>query len=84
MIHLIFGIEGISFSGEKFEQINRLFALNSVNGLELSDYDPDLVVTKGIIDLHGGQIRIESKSGKSSRFVISLPVYDPAFEYDQS
>jgi signal transduction histidine kinase len=84
MIHLTFGIDDISFSGEKFEQISRLFALDNVNGLELSDYDPDLVVTKGIIDLHSGQIRIESRPGKSSRFVISLPVYDPTFEFDQN
>jgi signal transduction histidine kinase len=81
-IHLMLAVEGISFSNEKFEQIKHLFSMNNVNGLDLSEHDPDLVVTKGIIDLHGGQIRIENKSGRSSSFIISLPVYEPVYGFD--
>lgn len=82
-VHLVFGIDTLSFSKEKVEQINHLFAREDVNDLELSEHDPDLVIIKGIIVLHGGHIRIDNLPGRSARFIISLPVYQPAFEFDQ-
>lgn len=79
-IEMVVMVEGISFSSEKVEQINNLFNQEGVDGLELSEHDPDMVVTKGIVDLHGGEIRIEYVPGQSSRFIISLPVIEQAME----
>lgn len=77
-IHLILEVNDISFSSEKVEQFKHLFSQQDVTGLELPEHDPDLVVTKGIVDLHKGQIQIESVPGQYSRFIISLPIYNPA------
>jgi signal transduction histidine kinase len=82
-VFMLLEIEGLSFSNEKYEQISRLFSQNGVKGIELSENEPDLVVTKGIVDLHNGQIRLENKPGRSSSFIISLPVYDPIIGSDQ-
>jgi signal transduction histidine kinase len=81
---LVLEVDGVSFSNEKVEQINDLFSQENVNGLDLSDHDPDLVTTKGVIDLHSGQIRIENRPGQKSRFVISLPIYRTGFVVDQN
>ena len=80
-VHLIFGIDGLSFSNERVAQINHLFAQEDVNELELSEHDPELVIIKGIIVLHGGQILIDNRPGESARFVISLPIYQPTIEF---
>jgi signal transduction histidine kinase len=34
-----------------------------------------LAITKRIIDYHGGQIRVESESGKGATFIITLPIH---------
>lgn len=81
---LVLEVNGVNFSNEKIEQITDLFSQENVSRLDLSEHDPDLVTTKGIIDLHGGQIRIENQPGQNTRFVISLPIYQPSFEIDQN
>lgn len=73
-VNLSLGIHGIGFTNDKFEQINSLFSQIDIKGTEFSEYEPDLVVAKGIIDLHNGMIRIENEPGQSARFIISLPV----------
>jgi hypothetical protein len=83
-VHLVFGIDNLSFTQEKVDQINHLFARENVNDLELSEHDPDLVIIKGIIILHGGNIRIDNLAGRSARFIISLPIYQPNLEFDQN
>ncbi len=80
-VDLILGMEGISFSDRKVEQINHLFAQEDVHELELSEHDPDLVITKGIIVLHSGQIRIENQPGLKAQFVISLPIYQTEIDH---
>jgi signal transduction histidine kinase len=82
-VHLVLGIDDLSFSDEKAEQVNNLFAQEDVNDLELSEHDPDLVIIKGIIVLHSGQIWIDNRPGLRARFVISLPIYQPTLEFDQ-
>jgi signal transduction histidine kinase len=36
-----------------------------------------LSLVKHIVEAHGGQVRVESRLGKGSRFVIELPVHEP-------
>ena len=33
-----------------------------------------LAITRKLVHLHGGSVRVESQSGKGSRFLVSLPV----------
>lgn len=37
-----------------------------------------LTISKGIVEAHGGQIRVESEEGMGSRFTFSVPVFDDA------
>lgn len=81
-IHLVFGVDGTSLPEEKVAEIANLFAQEAVKDLEISEYDPDLLITKGIIGLHNGQIRIDNRPGMSTRIIISLPVHQPSFDDD--
>jgi signal transduction histidine kinase len=81
-VHLVLGLEGTSFPEETVVKLAALFAQDGVKDLDISEHNPDLLITKGIINLHSGRIRIDNKPGRSTRFVISLPVYQPSFDYD--
>ncbi|MBI3332754.1 MAG: HAMP domain-containing histidine kinase, partial [Candidatus Omnitrophica bacterium] len=36
-----------------------------------------LAITKGLVELHGGAIRVESESGKGTAFIFTLPKHAP-------
>ena len=64
---------GIGIAPENHERIFKRFERavlpNEVSGLGLG-----LFITKQIVDLHGGLIRVESEIGKGSTFIIELPL----------
>lgn len=43
-----------------------------------------LVLTKRLVELHGGRIRVESKPGAGSRFIVTLPLRRPVPAGDSS
>lgn len=43
-----------------------------------------LVLTKRLVELHGGRIRVESELGAGSRFIVSLPLRRPVPDGDSS
>jgi signal transduction histidine kinase len=48
--------------------------------MELSQYDPALLMAKGVVHYHGGRMAIEQLDEQGFSIVIKLPVYQPAGE----
>ncbi len=83
IVFLALELNGIGLSTEKIKELDQLFSQEVEKSIELSENEPDLVIAKAIIDLHNGQIHIEDDPGKNTRLVISLPVFEPTFEFDR-
>ncbi|HXH76830.1 MAG TPA: sensor histidine kinase [Bacteriovoracaceae bacterium] len=58
-------------SGPFFERFERVETSYETTGLGLGLY-----ITKQIIELHQGNIRVESEYGKGCNFIIELPILD--------
>lgn len=68
---------GIGIPEEHFESIFKSFEqLDSSAVREYSGTGIGLSITKQLVELHGGTIRVESEVGKGSRFIFSIPVSD--------
>lgn len=64
--------EHIERLGRPFYQVETSYARqNEGTGLGLS-------IVRGIVELHGGELRIESEPGKGSRFAVTFPIDDDA------
>ncbi|MBZ0283749.1 MAG: PAS domain-containing sensor histidine kinase [Anaerolineae bacterium] len=67
--------DGVGLSPDMLEQVFQPFARASqglVSGTVLG-----LSITKEIIELHGGQITVESEVGKGTLFIVRLPLKQP-------
>lgn len=62
----------------RFYQTEQLNSLNTQAGTGIG-----LALTKGIIELHHGSIRVESEVGKGSRFIITLLLGNEHFDKEQ-
>ena len=62
----------------RFYQTEQLNSLNTQAGTGIG-----LALTKGIIELHHGSIRVESEVGKGSRFIITLLLGNEHFNKEQ-
>ena len=66
--------EHIERLGRPFYQVETSYARqNEGAGLGLS-------IVRGIVELHGGELRIESEPGKGSRIAVTFPIDDEAVE----
>ena len=63
---------------DRFYQTEHLDSLNTGAGTGIG-----LALTKGIIELHHGTIRVESEVGKGSRFIITLKLGNEHFRPEQ-
>ncbi len=65
---------GIQIDPEKLPFLFERFFREDRAGLQSADSGLELAIAKKIIDLHGGQIDVESKPGVGCTFTIKLPV----------
>lgn len=76
---------GIGISKEDFERIfSKIVELKDVNshssgtiGFNTSGFGLGLSIARGIVESHGGTIRVESELGRGSQFTIEIP-HQPA------
>ena len=66
---------GVGIPPEDHERIFRQFEQGSLeNGRRPNGAGLGLALSKEFLEMHGGQIRVESKTGQGSTFTLSLPV----------
>ena len=66
---------GIGIETEYYEKVfDKFFRIDSSLSYEVSGVGLGLFLAKRIMELHGGSIRVKSELGKSSEFLILLPV----------
>ena len=68
------GVEdtGKGITLQSFEKIFEPFHTTKLNGTGLG-----LAISRNIIQQHGGDIEVESKSGEGTTFIVRLPVEPP-------
>lgn len=66
--------EGIGISGENLKKLfQKFFRVEGGEGGIISGAGIGLAISKGIIELHGGEIKVRSNPGKGSEFAFSVP-----------
>lgn len=63
---------------EKFRQVDETFK----RGSEGSGIG--LCITKYLVELHGGSIKVKSEYGKGSEFIVEIPIYNNSYYYNTS
>ncbi|NTV62329.1 MAG: GAF domain-containing protein [Oscillochloris sp.] len=67
--------EGIGIAPEDLPRIwERFYRVDNTNTRRIGGTGLGLSITRALVELHGGKIAVESKSGKGSRFFFTLPV----------
>ncbi len=70
---------GIGISGEDFDKLFMPFKqLDSQLSRQYSGSGLGLSIVKKLVELHGGNIRVESEVGRGSTFTFTIPMYSPA------
>ena len=65
---------GIGISKDNMARIfDRFFRVDSSRSREIGGVGLGLSISKNIVELHGGEIELDSKLGKGSTFVVKLP-----------
>ncbi len=66
---------GIGISAERLDKIfDRFYQVDSSHTREYEGTGLGLALTKELVELHRGQIRVESEEGKGSRFTVTIPL----------
>jgi signal transduction histidine kinase len=67
--------QGIGIAKEDLPRIwERFYRVDNTNTRRIGGTGLGLSITRGLVELHGGQIEVESEFGKGSRFYFTLPV----------
>jgi signal transduction histidine kinase len=65
--------QGIGIAKENFERIFQRFE-RAVVPSDVSGMGLGLFITKQIVEIHGGSVKVESEPGKGSTFILELPM----------
>jgi signal transduction histidine kinase len=77
--------EGPGIPPDKLPYIfGRFVRFDSTTGEQTGGSGLGLAITKGIIEAHGGSIRIENRAPRGLRAALSLPAADPSASRDRS
>ena len=82
-IILTIGTQAVSLTDEEAKLVNLLLSRPEPVVLELADYDPALLITKGVVHYHEGTIVLDVKDNSRLDFIFTFPVYQPAGEVIQ-
>jgi len=77
MVEFSVSDKGIGIKEEDMEKIFRKFTqLDSGTSRKYGGTGISLAITKQIVELHGGKIRVESRYGEGSKFIFTIPMKD--------
>lgn len=79
-ILLTIGTQAVSLTDEEAQLVNRLLSRPEPVVLELAEYDPALLITKGVVHYHEGSIILDVKDNSQLDFIFTFPVYQPTKE----
>jgi DNA-binding response OmpR family regulator len=77
-VQLTLGTGSVSLTDTEAQQVNLLLAKTEPVVMELSEYDPALLITKGVVHYHSGAIEVDVAGNQRLDFIITFPVYHPA------
>lgn len=77
-VHIRVTDNGTGIHADHLEHIfDRFYRVDLSSSRRTSGTGLGLAICKGIMDSHGGQLRVESTEGEGSTFIVSIPQYNP-------
>ena len=74
-IKIIIKDTGIGIDKKKLDKIfEPFYRCEDINALSSSGMGLGLSLTKSVINMHGGEIKVESEVNKGTKFMIILPI----------
>jgi len=76
MVELAVADTGVGIAAGEAERVfDRFFRGNKTRSMHQEGNGLGLAIAKWIVDEHGGAIKVESKPGEGSRFIVKLPIF---------
>ena len=83
-IQIVVSDEGMGFPSHMNSQVFEPFVQYNRGILEQQGAGTGLAIVQGIVLLHNGRIEAESQEGVGSKFIITLPIYQPQKQQESS
>ncbi len=80
-VHITVADTGIGIAKDDLERIfDRFEQVKGASPHEYKGTGLGLSISRELVKMHGGKIWVESEIGKGSRFIVSLPIHQPALK----
>lgn len=86
-VHIRVQDNGIGIDPEHADKIfDRFYRVDVSSSRQTGGTGLGLAISKGIVEAHGGKLRVESKPGKGSAFIVSVPKFQwkEGYEHEQA